>query len=127
MARILAGLVFALFVLSGCESWRASQMEPSTGRSPAEGLAEIDHEECAREGGTVRAVGMLGLPSCVVPYADAGQACGDSADCEGICKAPNGIAPGEPVTGMCSRHSADGFGCYTLMQQGRVGHSVCVD
>lgn len=94
----------------------------------AESLAAIDKEACAAKGGEVRQEGMLGTWRCVVPYADAGKACRDKADCEGKCLLPpeSEAVTGGEATGACQANDSP-FGCYAEVIDGKVAGAVCVD
>lgn len=93
-------------------------------------MAEIDVEACENAGGVVRPEGMLGMPRCVMPYADAGEQCRDSSECEGQCRATDGVtdydaAPGSMV-GACQANDSP-FGCYAEIEDGSLGAALCVD
>lgn len=94
----------------------------------AESLAAIDKEACAAKRGEIRQEGLLGTWRCVVPYADAGKACRDKADCEGKCLLPpeSTAATDEEATGACQANDSP-FGCYAEIVDGRVAAALCVD
>ena len=71
------------------------------------------------------------MPSCIVPYADAGKPCSGPEDCEGRCLIllnGNDIPTpenGAPATGQCEpEHGTDG--CYTVIVDGKAEKSICV-
>lgn len=128
MTRTVASFVLTIVVLSsGCHSARDPRREAALQQARAEALSEIDQTDCQRKGGSIQHVGMLGTPSCVVPYRDAGKPCKDRSECEGYCKAPEGLAEGSAATGSCSRDSADHFGCNAAVEGGFVGITLCAD
>ncbi len=94
----------------------------------AESLAAIDKEACADKNGEIRQEGLLGTWRCVVPYADAGKACRDKADCEGKCLlGPESDAvTGAEATGVCQANDSP-FGCYAEIVDGKVAAALCVD
>lgn len=94
----------------------------------AESLAAIDKEACAAKGGEVRQEGMLGTWRCVVPYADAGKACRDKADCQGKCLLPpeSEAVTGGEANGACQANDSP-FGCYAEVIDGKVAGAICVD
>ena len=99
------------------------QVEATEAYMPAN--AEI----CGRAGGDYIRDGMLGWYQCVYRYADGGQVCSDSSECEGDCRAttPMGEAPPEGYsTGTCQLTTSP-FGCYGTVENGRVGPFLCVD
>lgn len=118
IAGLLALLGGAVFFLSG---------NPQEPESPFDPRVAI--EDCAKRGGSVRTGGMLGSEICFVPYADAGKTCRDGDDCEGNCLlAPIGPtdASSEAVTGRCEPRRPT-FGCYGVVEDGRLKHRLCVD
>jgi hypothetical protein len=83
---------------------------------------------CETEGGTWRREGRLGLMTCVMPHADAGQPCTDSDQCAGDCRLADDKRPaeGEAVTGICQANTSN-FGCFTRVEDGRAAATLCVD
>jgi hypothetical protein len=94
----------------------------------AESLAAIDKEACAARNGEIRQEGLLGTWRCVVPYADAGKACRDKADCEGKCllSPESDAVTGAEATGVCQANDSP-FGCYAEIVDGKVQAALCVD
>jgi hypothetical protein len=123
---IAVGAAFA--VLSGCSSL---DREVDAARSRAAPTA-AERAQCEAGGGSIRGVGMFGLPSCVTPYADAGKVCRDKSDCRGRCIVELGhpgepdLKPGDALTGQCQKDTAL-FGCYAEIVDGKVRHTICVD
>ncbi|MBO9717066.1 MAG: hypothetical protein J7507_09710 [Pseudoxanthomonas sp.] len=87
----------------------------------------VDRAECAARGGTVRSVGMFATPACVIPYPDAGKACSDASECQGVCMAEAGAVVGDFAIGTCQRDNRDVFGCYHEIEKGVVVGGMCVD
>lgn len=83
---------------------------------------------CTKSGATVERRGMAQTELCVTPYADAGKTCTDGDQCTGRCIAEGqvGSAPGETVTGICQRDDQL-FGCYGIVEDGRIEAGLCVD
>jgi len=84
---------------------------------------------CDAAGGVVQQAGRLGWQHCVQSFADAGKACSGSEDCLGECRIDGNagaISPGTPVQGVCQANDAP-FGCYTTVEDGKAGMSICVD
>mgnify|MGYP005840149063 CR=1 FL=1 len=83
---------------------------------------------CERAGGTVVPSGKLQWENCVQPLMDAGTACAGSADCIGECRYEGDTEPVQdmPVTGTCQATDAR-FGCHTVVEGGRIAHTICVD
>ena len=61
----------AALILAACAPTGA----PSAGNPPS---AEAQASACAAKGGAMQPVGRAQIPTCVIPYADAGKACTDS-------------------------------------------------
>jgi hypothetical protein len=87
-----------------------------------------DAAACARQGGTVRPVCMLGRPMCVIPFKDAGKACTDGDQCQGDCRYSGSgkVSPDTPVTGQCQA-SNDPCGCFSRVEDGRITGGICID
>ena len=85
--------------------------------------------DCAARGGRMLPQGRMQTMQCVVSYADAGKRCTDGDDCLGDCRAGDaGEAPraGTSVVGQCQATSSR-FGCYTTVEGGKAGATICVD
>ena len=88
-----------------------------------------ERARCEVAGGAIQQAGRLGWQHCVQTFPDAGKACRDSEDCLGECRLPGDagpVAPGTPVQGICQANDAP-FGCYTTVEDGKAGMSICVD
>ena len=101
-------------------------MNSSLDKFRAKESAKIDHAKCKADGGTVKGVGMLGTPSCVISYKDANKICSDSKECQGACTTEP-TKSGTIVTGKCSVDSASIFGCYSVVTNGKAEPGLCVD
>ena len=112
----------ALLTLAAC----APTAPPPAG--PAQAASGSDTAEtCAARGGQIETVGRRGLPTCVVPYADAGKSCTDNAQCQGGCIVEGNLEPNDaPVTGQCKRSNVQ-FGCYAKVVGGKATGAICVD
>lgn len=104
--------------------------EPSLDELRAKAWAEFDHEDCKRSGGAGQQQGLLGMPMCVIPFADAGKQCSDHDMCEGQCRTNDSVTDydGQPGTqlGLCQANNSP-FGCYGLVENGSAGAFLCVD
>ncbi|MDO5654322.1 MAG: hypothetical protein Q4G39_09505 [Brachymonas sp.] len=116
----LSGIL--LFALAACSTTKAPQASDS-----APPIATTEETRCLAEGGTWSRVGLLGNFVCVKPLADAGKACHDKSDCQGVCKAAPGAVPGTQTQGVCSATTHDHFGCYSTVEQGVVQSMLCID
>lgn len=83
---------------------------------------------CEAAGGRIQPSGKLQWENCVQTFADAGNACAGEADCVGECRyeADGEHVPGTEVTGTCQVTDAR-FGCRTVVEDGRIAHTLCVD
>lgn len=124
----------ALIALPACSLFQAGE-----GEAPAPaGYARIEFAEakanaderaaCTAAGGEIVASGKLQWENCVQPFADAGKACAGDADCVGECryKGEGEHVGGTPVTGTCQVNDAR-FGCRTVVEDGKIAHTICVD
>ena len=81
---------------------------------------------CSAKGGSIQPVGKAQIPTCVVPYADAGKACTDKSQCEGACVLEGNLEPQGDVTGTCQKTNRQ-FGCYAKVVNGKATAAICVD
>lgn len=116
-----------LLLLCGCSTWREQQRQKSLDAMRAAALADIDTKKCTTDGGTIRGVGMLGTPACVIPFPDAGKTCSDESECQGSCVAPDGAPVGTSISGTCQRDTHDFFGCINTVDHGVVVAGLCAD
>ena len=117
-------LLVIAFTACGCTHLSAEDKRVLAEREIA--LAAIDKEKCASDGGTIRGVGTISYPVCVVPYPDAGKMCTDSSQCTGKCQA-EGTASGAPATGKCQASAHDKYGCYSEIIADVAQGTVCLD
>jgi len=117
MIRV-ASMVGALVLGLGMASCMGGAVTP-------EQRAEAD---CAGKGGKMQRVGRMQSLQCIVPYADAGKICTDTAQCQGECRVPGSVivSDGRAVDGQCTADSSP-FGCYTPVKNGRATAPICVD
>ena len=135
-------LVFAgaaLAVLGACSAIRdyhAANPDFGSSLPPYERIqfassqaTDAERAECEAAGGTVQQAGRLGWERCIQPFPDAGKACSGSEDCLGECRLADfgdTPEPGTPAEGVCQADDAP-FGCHTVVEDGKVKHSICVD
>ena len=83
---------------------------------------------CEAAGGEIVASGKLQWEKCEQTFADAGKACSGADDCLGECRYDGEpeLTPGAAVTGTCQVTDAD-FGCRTVVENGKIAHTLCVD
>ncbi len=81
---------------------------------------------CEAIGGEVQRAGMLGWEHCILTYSDAGKACRDGAECEGMCLADDMGQDDGSASGTC-QVTSNPFGCYAQMENGKAGPGLCVD
>ena len=125
MKLSISFLVFALTVC-GCAHRPLSAEDQRVLAERKAALAAIDEEKCKAGGGTIRGVGSISYPVCVIPYPDAGRVCTDSSQCTGKCQA-EGAASGAPATGQCQSSPHDKFGCFSEIVSGIAKGMVCLD
>lgn len=106
----------AALLLSGCA--------PTA--QPAAPSADTLVAQCSAKGGSVQPVGKAQIPTCVVPYADAGKACTDKSQCEGACILEGNLEATGDVTGQCQKTNRQ-FGCYAKVVNGKATAAICVD
>lgn len=88
-----------------------------------------ERASCEAAGGVVQQAGRMGWQHCIQTFTDAGKACSGSDDCLGECRLAGeagSVASGTPVQGVCQANDAP-FGCYTTIEDGKAGQSICVD
>lgn len=83
--------------------------------------------ECEKDGGVLKRVSRAQVEQCAVPYADAGKACSDKSDCIGACTAPYSDGGAQRASGTCQADSVALFGCYSIVEKGVAGPSICLD
>lgn len=123
-------LVFSLAALAVCSSVeafqtdKAQQIERSVERMREEALANIDVDKCKETGGEIQETGMFGTPACIHSYADGGEACTDSDECEGWCLNEDPAVEPGPAIGFCAETS-NRIGCYVEVKDGR-GETIII-
>lgn len=122
---IRAALALAL-LLGGCASASPVEPDPNVPKQPdAAAIAE-----CKAKGGEIRPAGLMGTPTCIIPYKDAGKDCTEDTDCEGQCWASSVPPPGPDgkMHGICQANNLP-FGCHAVIDHGAVqgGGVLCVD
>jgi hypothetical protein len=126
VARVVVAAVAAITV-AGCQSFADAQTHRRLERMRAEALRDIDQPACVARGGHVSGFGMFGLPTCIVPFADAGKACTDAADCDGNCVRYDDFAQaGTRVGGTCQVESPED-GCFQFVEAGLAQMALCAD
>jgi hypothetical protein len=83
-------------------------------------------ERCEEYGGQMRRVCLLGTQMCIVEYADAGESCISSLQCEGACVLEESRWDNVLALGQCSR-SNDPCGCRANVELGIVMNRICAD
>lgn len=76
-------------------------------------MADLDDEKCEESGGKV-VYGIIG-EVCAMPTSDAGKACNDISECEGLCMS----------NGKCSEWD-NNFGCTDVRVDGEI-LTICID
>lgn len=114
--RILALTATAALLLAAC----APTAEPAA--PSANDLVA----QCSAKAGSVQPVGRAQIPTCVIPYADAGKACTDKSQCEGACIADGNAESQNAVSGQCQKTNRQ-FGCYAKIVNGKSTGTICVD
>jgi hypothetical protein len=81
---------------------------------------------CTARGGRIENVGRIQMPTCVVPFADAGKTCTDKAQCQGDCILEGNMESAGPVTGQCQKSNVQ-FGCFARVVNGQATRAMCID
>ena len=123
--RLLTLLILTL-ALAACTP---AESGPTATTSTATVIPK-DEESCRVAGGNWRPVCLMGKPACVVKFADAGKTCRDGDECQGRqCRYEGKEKPnmeGKDATGKCLAFS-DPCGCFTLVEDGKIQGTLCVD
>lgn len=118
--RIAAALTLAAgLLLAAC----APTGTPTASAPPS---AEAQVAACTAKGGAMQPVGKAQIPTCVIPYADAGKACTDKSQCQGACVLEGNLEAAGDVTGQCQKTNRQ-FGCYAKVVNGKSTGAICVD
>lgn len=89
----------------------------------------VERQACEALGGTITRVGRIGGEECIQDLPDAGKPCSDEIDCLGRCVLNPGISEpelGTPTQGVCEATDNE-FGCTTLVAEGKISGTICVD
>ncbi len=83
---------------------------------------------CEAAGGEIEPSGKLQWENCVQPFLDAGKVCSNDTDCVGQCRyeGPVELVPGTETTGTCQATDAR-FGCNTVVEDGKISYTLCMD
>jgi len=84
--------------------------------------ADMDAGQCAAHDGDFARGGLLPDPSCHCRTADAGMRCTRDGDCQGMCLAPLDA----DASFRCSAHLTE-FGCFAVLDDQGVQHTLCID
>lgn len=89
--------------------------------------ADGAQSDCTARGGAMQRVGRAQTLQCVIPYADAGNACRSGSECQsGVCQGSVEASGRANVAGQCQASNM-AFGCYTRINNGRAEAAICVD
>lgn len=128
-------LALAVIALPACSVFQPGKGGTSeSAAAPYERIAFAGQKATAEEraaceaaGGEIVPSGKLQWENCVQTFADAGKACTGDADCVGECRYEGEeVEPGTPVAGTCQVDDAR-FGCRTVVEDGKIAHTLCVD
>lgn len=108
----------AALLLAGCAA-----PSPQQAAAPS---AETLASACSAKGGSIQPVGKAQIPTCVVPYADAGKACTDKSQCQGACIAEGNLESQGAASGTCQKTNRQ-FGCFARIENGKATATLCVD
>lgn len=117
--------LLAVTLLFACSAPAAEQVVAS--RPDPKTQMDLPPAACQAAGGAITKVCRRQVERCLVPYADAGKACSDDADCQGMCLMANGEAKPEGNVGTCQK-DPDPCGCFFPLEKGRLSDRArCVD
>lgn len=127
----------ALLALAGCAWFHppATSAPERADPAPAYQTVTVEGEvataaeraACDAAGGEISREGLLGWEHCVQTYPDAGKTCISHGDCLGTCRYEGpSVAPGSTVEGTCQVRDV-AFGCYALVNKGKLEHAICAD
>ncbi len=110
--RTLPRLACALAVLA-----LAACVEKPPAGPEGQPLGDAERAECLMKGGKVGRGGLLPDEVCFLPEPDAGKACTNKTDCQGMCLADTRTC--SPVTPM--------FGCFEFLDETGQKVGICID
>ncbi|MEX1250057.1 MAG: hypothetical protein WEA77_02545 [Hyphomonas sp.] len=129
--------ITALLALAGCAWFHPPSTSAPELAEPAPAYQTVtvggevataaERAACDAAGGVISREGLLGWEHCVQTYPDAGKACIRHDDCLGTCRYEGPpVAPGSTVEGTCQVRDV-AFGCYALVDKGKLRHAICAD
>ncbi|RZJ96375.1 MAG: hypothetical protein EON88_07915 [Brevundimonas sp.] len=121
-------LATACTPMPGAQAPAAPDQAPSTETAQAPATQTPDAAACAARGGEIRRVGRMQSEQCVILYSDGGKACTDGDQCQGDCRVEGNtpIKDRDNAAGVCTADS-NRFGCFTTIEDGKAGATLCVD
>ncbi len=126
MLRCLFCLVLVV-AFSGCSWYSEWRIQSDLKMMRSEALKKIDRPACEQAGGKVEGIGMFGTPACVTYYSDGGVVCRSDTDSQGMCFNPEVLDVGDSAAGICERSEHDRFGCFSIIEEGKVESTMCQD
>jgi len=79
-------------------------------------------DDCLAKGGVWQKWGLAQLEYCQIPSQDAGKSCTDSSQCTYYkCISTSGKVPGK-----CATYK-NTFGCFSIIENGKVQQALCAD
>ena len=123
--RLNATLLAGMLGLAACAAPPKAEIAAPASAPAAD---EPSPAECAAQGGTIKLVGLMQTPACVIPSRDAGKVCTDGDDCEGDCWASPDTRPGRDgkARGYCQPDNMP-FGCHAAVEDGVLQPALCAD
>ena len=116
-------VVIAAFALAMASCAPAPALDETPGATQS-----LSPAACAARGGEMRPVGRMQSVRCVIRYSDAGKPCTDGGQCQGDCRAEPGetLREGAAASGRCQVENVR-FGCFTTINGGEAGATLCID
>lgn len=128
--RLKLVMILAFFIL-GCAhspNIENEKITPKEVKFQSKNASPAEIDECQKQGGKVKKVGMLQFDKCIITYPDAGEMCTKGDDCQsGRCepKSNNGLKLTKAIIGVCKVDN-NPFGCRSFIESGQV-LTLCVD
>ena len=92
--------------------------------SPIPTSSAQNSAQCAAESGAWEAWGSGEREFCQIPAKDSGKTCTDGSQCSyGLCRSTEDTPTG---TGVCAQYPTE-FGCYNIIEHGKVTDKMCID